>query len=287
MGQRVSGAHALYYLKIVELVWFVITTLFWMVMWRSSFGVHDIQSWLTASRVIWILIAVAGPLALWPFAQGRRGTPVESLARNAFMLAAVLLVVDLALEFSHVTSFNIPYQMMMLGRVALGIAVDVLLWLAVVRTLPVNPGLSNAYFAALGAAALLSLTNSFLRHGAIPGSMMEALSWLRIAASLVAQLFILVVLRRLTRDGALGSGDLVDANAAVSVAAEPRAGGRDIAIGLAFLVGGALITFVSYSMASSSSGGGRYFITTGAIAYGLVKLVRGLVAVSSSEPPRR
>jgi hypothetical protein len=284
MAQKVSGARGLFYLKIAELVWFVITTLFWMVMWRSSFGVHDYQTFLSASRVIWILVAVANPVLLWIFFQGRRGTPTQSLAYGALILSVMLLVFDLAFEFLHVRSFEAWNEPILIARMAMFFITDIFVWLAVVRTLPQDPGLSTAYFAVLAASAVLSLLTS-LRL--LPSSMMmESLSWLSRALSLVGQLLVIVVLRRLARDGALGPGDLVDADAAVSVAPPPRAGGRDIAIGLAFLVGGCVITFASYS-AASSAGGGQYFVTTGAIAYGLVKLIRGLVAVSSSEPPRR
>ena len=286
MAQKVSGARGLFYLKMAELVWFAVQTLFWVVMWRSSYGIHDIETWLSASRVIWLLLAAANPILLWIFLQGRRGTPTEALARNALILATVVLVADVTFELAHHQTFGASFQLVMTARLFLYFAADIFLWLAVVRTLPQDPGLTAAYLAVLGTTALLSLATT-VGHSVIPSSMMEVITWLSRANSLVGQVLMLLVLRRLLRDGALGSGDLVDANAAVSVPPAPRAGGRDIAIGLAFLVGGCVITFASYSAAASSSGGGRYFITTGAIAYGLVKLIRGLVAVSSSEPPRQ
>lgn len=57
-----------------------------------------------------------------------------------------------------------------------------------------------------------------------------------------------------------------------------RGGSRDLAIGGAWLVGGILVTAVSYSMAANSPGGGHYFITTGAIIYGGFRIFRGLAS---------
>jgi len=51
-------------------------------------------------------------------------------------------------------------------------------------------------------------------------------------------------------------------------------GGGDIAIGLLFLIGGIIVTVVSYSSASES--GGRYVVTYGAIIYGIFKIFSGI-----------
>jgi hypothetical protein len=58
------------------------------------------------------------------------------------------------------------------------------------------------------------------------------------------------------------------------------AGGNDILIGALWLVGGLAVTAGSFSMAHGA-GGGRYVVTTGAIAYGLVRLFRGLAGSSA------
>jgi len=50
----------------------------------------------------------------------------------------------------------------------------------------------------------------------------------------------------------------------------------DVLYGALWLGGGAFVTIGSFMMASNSSGGGRYLITTGAIVYGIRRLVRGL-----------
>ena len=57
-----------------------------------------------------------------------------------------------------------------------------------------------------------------------------------------------------------------------------RSANRDLTVGGAWLLGGLLVTMVSYNMAASSPGGGHYVIATGAILYGLLRLLRGLKA---------
>ena len=48
-------------------------------------------------------------------------------------------------------------------------------------------------------------------------------------------------------------------------------------------VGGAIATFVSYSAAAQSPTGGRYFIFTGPMIWGLITLVRGFTGNGRSE----
>jgi hypothetical protein len=49
-------------------------------------------------------------------------------------------------------------------------------------------------------------------------------------------------------------------------------------MGLAWLMGGLLITIGSYSFAVSSPGGGHFVVAYGAILYGGFRLLRGLMA---------
>ena len=49
-------------------------------------------------------------------------------------------------------------------------------------------------------------------------------------------------------------------------------------VGGAWQLGGLPVTIVSYSLAASSPGGGHYVIATGAMLYGLLRLLRGLRA---------
>jgi hypothetical protein len=57
-------------------------------------------------------------------------------------------------------------------------------------------------------------------------------------------------------------------------AARKKAGKKDMIYGALWCVGGAIVTAVTYSMASS--GGGRYIITWGAIIFGAIQFFRGL-----------
>lgn len=50
---------------------------------------------------------------------------------------------------------------------------------------------------------------------------------------------------------------------------------RDFLIGGAFVTGGLAITWASY--AAAAGGGGKYLVTTGALAYGLFRVIRGVV----------
>ncbi|HRF38066.1 MAG TPA: hypothetical protein PK198_04700, partial [Saprospiraceae bacterium] len=49
---------------------------------------------------------------------------------------------------------------------------------------------------------------------------------------------------------------------------------KDILFGSLWLAGGTIVTVVSMS---SASGGGRYIITWGAILFGAIQLIKGLV----------
>jgi hypothetical protein len=51
---------------------------------------------------------------------------------------------------------------------------------------------------------------------------------------------------------------------------------NDFVVGGAWLLGGLLVTIVSYSFVATSPGGGHYIIATGAIVYGVFRLFRGL-----------
>ncbi len=61
--------------------------------------------------------------------------------------------------------------------------------------------------------------------------------------------------------------------------AKRKAGIRNIVIGSLWCVGGLVITALTYSMAS---GGGTYIVTWGAIVFGAVQAIRGLIQVFSA-----
>jgi hypothetical protein len=65
---------------------------------------------------------------------------------------------------------------------------------------------------------------------------------------------------------------------AAPAAQTTRDGSRDTFIGACWLVGGLAVTLISYSAAASSPNGGKYYFAYGAIAYGAIRLIRGLSA---------
>jgi hypothetical protein len=60
--------------------------------------------------------------------------------------------------------------------------------------------------------------------------------------------------------------------------AHARSANRDLTVGGLWLLGGLLVTIVSYSLAASSPNGGHFIIATGAMLYGALRLFRGLKA---------
>lgn len=70
-----------------------------------------------------------------------------------------------------------------------------------------------------------------------------------------------------------GEGAATPAVAPVEAPVSPVA---DFGIGAALLIGGIVVTVVSYSLASSSSGG-RYVVATGLIGVGLGRVIRGFI----------
>src|SRR6266496_4483908 len=58
--------------------------------------------------------------------------------------------------------------------------------------------------------------------------------------------------------------------------AHARSADRDVRVGGAWLLGGLLVTIISYSLAASRPGGGHFIIASGAMLYGAFRLFRGL-----------
>jgi hypothetical protein len=100
------------------------------------------------------------------------------------------------------------------------------------------------------------------------------------ALSLVDSLISLLVYGLLlSRTRALSTSVLASDVAGGAVVAPPLrippSSGNDLVVGSIWLVGGLAVTIGSYAVASGGSGG-HYFVTTGAIAYGLARVIRGL-----------
>ncbi|HEV8324462.1 MAG TPA: hypothetical protein VG389_22790 [Myxococcota bacterium] len=102
----------------------------------------------------------------------------------------------------------------------------------------------------------------------------------RVSAGCFAYFAVLLTrLRSAPADQLVASSGTDASPAPAGAAASPA---RDILIGgVAFGIGVA-VTAVSYSLAASGSGGGRYVIATGLLAFGLVRLVRGLARLGKT-----
>ena len=75
----------------------------------------------------------------------------------------------------------------------------------------------------------------------------------------------------------LNDGRTVEIDAAQFKALKRKAGLKTMGYGALWFFGGLIVTGVSYSMASSSSGGGTYLVTWGAVIVGGIQMVKGLV----------
>jgi hypothetical protein len=156
---------------------------------------------------------------------------------------------------------------------ALFVAAEICLWLALTRSLSEPPNWSAGFYtlvalnSSLAAVPTVLTPDRFLQLVRQPVAGLF-LHWGRFVAGIALQLLVLGLLRRLLQGGAAATAQ--PAAATPGVTPPPR----DIAVGAACLGAGLLVTFVSYS---SAAGGGRYVVATGAIAYGLARLIRGFV----------
>ncbi len=75
----------------------------------------------------------------------------------------------------------------------------------------------------------------------------------------------------------LNDGRIVDVDAAEFKKAKRKIAMKTMLYGALWFVGGLIVTGVSYSMASSSSGGGTYVVTWGAVIIGGIQMVKGLI----------
>jgi hypothetical protein len=209
------------------------------------------------------------------------------LAGTAVALAAVDLVLGLCQVVPlfggpEILSFpgDAGRALMVFLFVGLGVAFDFVFWLLLSGLLgeALAPWLRLAFFTLRGASALLGslslLPFETYRAWILEGPIGVVLPWLRIMLTITWSMIVILTLKRLSRGvSGLGATDWIG----------PRENGqRDIWVGVAWLAGGLLVTGLSYSAAAASPGGGRYLVTTGAIVYGAVRLVRGLSRLGNS-----
>ena len=269
------GVRGLYYLSIAQLVWSVINTFAWLAFSHVESG--TIQSWFRVTGFIAVLFSVAFLVAVIPFAQGRRGTRAEGVSQLLIALVAVNLLFELVQsvpEFGGPTLLHLerPYSAVL---TLLWLAEAACFFLALTRSSSRPVGFASIYWVLFAVAGALSLFQSAIdfetyRHYLI-GPIGMAMHWATFVCSIVKQILVIVLLKQLMENA--------DAPAAAVQAPSTVSAGREILIGSLSLLGGLAVTLISYS-AASSTGGGRYVVASGAIAFGLVRLIRGLVRVS-------
>jgi hypothetical protein len=247
---EVPGARNLFYWKIGELSWAVLNLLFWQVGMRL-FGLGDHMLWLRVSGILGALLTLTGFVLLIPFSQGRRGTPSEPLAQGAVVLTGLVLLFD-------VVGVLPGAERLLLAR-------------STVTTL------TPLFFGVLAGSGMFSLAAAVLpfetyRRLFFESSFSSLLSWAHTGCSFATTGLFILLLSQLLRSGGPAGATTQPADAAAPSAA------RDIWSGVVLLVLGIASTLLSYSAAS---GGGRYFVATGAVAWGLVRLIRGLTRLTS------
>lgn len=285
---NVEGARGLFTLRIIELGWFVFSTLAFMLEDSLSFGSEAILSFSRVSSGVWLLLSIAMLALVIPFARGRRGTAAAGVAQAVVVLTAINLVVDLVqmlpvvggpnlLEFAYDSAF---FRVWYAAQYGMFVAVDLCFWLAITRSTKRVPQAFNPlFYVLLGAGVLIAMPRLFIPmteyYEVLGGALGQLMELLRVGIGIGRSLLIILVLRLLVRgEGVAVAEDGSPASSPIKEGDAVPDRSRDLLIGGLWLGGGLLVTIVSF--ASASEGGGRYVVTTGAIAYGLVRLIRGL-----------
>ncbi len=275
-------------LLIVQALWLV-ASLGSALIFRNAADLFDDSSVLElAMKVLeatWLLLDVAMVVALWPFIVGRRGTRAYRLAQTALVLivaAAVVAALSASPTFGGPRLLpagkGSPTSLLHLG---LFYGFHVCFWLALVRaTSRATTTYSIIYFTATAATACASVALHILppeAHGELLMTPVwgEIFGWGRVLLGAVRDLMAILVLLMLFRGET--SDEEKDAPGEPTFSEQAPSASRDLVFGGLWLAGGLLVTVASYS---ASAGGGRYIVTTGAIAYGVVRLVRGLLRSS-------
>jgi hypothetical protein len=199
----------------------------------------------------------------------RPSTPAR--ARGLVSAALVLVGVRLALSaLTFIPGLKIPLP----GEAweVLSASALVVMWLALARLrAPSSTGTSST--------TIVVLVTIALQFGCSMAAMwlvrLRSYSLIEIidVATNLADLLVLGLMFGSARALLRPSAQPADPLAPPSV---PYAGSaNDLVVGSIWLVGGLAVTIGSYAVASGGSGG-HYVVTTGAIAYGMVRIIRGL-----------
>lgn len=239
---------------------------------RLSAGV---SVWFTAISLMWLGLTCALAYGSWNFTQSLKGTEVVWVLLGGLGLSLCLELYFLAESLMDLGGPSPARTALSLVAMAAGLAVTLSLLILIGRL-----GRSTAFAAGIGVfAALRTLVGVALTLRLGEERPPEWLYSVRTLAA-VATSIALGVLALRARHAITGDTNVLTA----PVAQQPimqASGMRLIVTGVALLVLGVGVTAMSYSAASSGSGGGRYVIATGAIATGLVQLVRGLARLGN------
>lgn len=275
----IPGAGGLFYLRAAELVLSLVSFLFF----RFALDVIGTESFSTASTAfnfVWISCSVIGLALLIPFSRGRRGTMAGGPASAAIVLAAAGIAVEVLFLLPDLSIFSGDFgRLLGLASISFALAFDIVFWLAISRsTSGLASWLAPIYFTLRGFGVLASLPSVALdfetyRRLFLEDGLGTIIGWVRWPIGIAANLIVLSVLRRLMT----GRGTSAIAAAPAPLEAQDTSA-RDLIIGSLWLGGGLIVTVVSYAAAS---GGGRYVITTGAVVYGLIRVIRGLTKLGA------
>jgi hypothetical protein len=280
---RAGLLRAILVLRSIELAFMLASRVAILAISASSTSLFAIYDRVTS--ITWALLSISGLALIAMLARNLGSHPAAKTAWWAVGLATLDTAVSLFFTLESLVGSSLLSAVFdALGHaavtgpmMALGIAFDVLFWLLLVR---LGQGALTAswsiVYAALRGSALLLALPSLLPHATYRALFIDspfgtALNWSRFAFAFAHGLTVILALSRVARvqPGAAGEALTLPTQAKAS----PQ---RDMIVGGLWLAGGLIVTLASYSLASSG-GGGKYLITTGAIAYGLARLVRGLI----------
>ncbi len=227
----------------------------------------DFESVYRAEMVLWVLVAGAMTWAVWELGRAVR----SELLWGALGSSGVMVLLEIYFTWDMFTREpgQTRSQLLSLATAAILLAMTVSLCLAIGKL-----GRTTAFAAGIIVVAVVRTLSSValaLRlsdHPPLWVFNLRSFISIAIAAALGA-------LALHARKGVSGETNVLTGPVAQQPIVE-ASGMRLVIVGVALLVLGIGGSAVSFSAASSSSGGGRYVVFTGAIATGLVQVVRGI-----------
>lgn len=227
----------------------------------------DLESFYRAEMVLWVLVAAAMTWAIWELGRAVR----SELLWVALGSAGVMVLLEIYFTWDLFTrelgQTRSPIISLLTTAVLLAMTVSLCIVIG-------KLGRTTAFAAGIIAVAVVRTLSSVAlalrlsEHPPLWVFNLRSFISIAIAATLGA-------LALHARKGVSGETNVLTAPVAQQPVTE-ASGMRLVIVGVALLVLGIGGSAVSFSAASSSSGGGHYVVFTGAIASGLVQVVRGI-----------